>query len=111
MKNRIDCPINIRIPDVFPMISADFVLLQQALMNILDNALKYSPEGSPVEISVHEENERIYIDIIDQGIGIPESEIPHVFEKFYRVKDSNRPRGLSTFTRPGFRQSPVIREV
>ncbi|MCJ7734834.1 MAG: DUF4118 domain-containing protein [Anaerolineales bacterium] len=93
MKNRINCPIDIQIPDKFPMISADFVLLQQAMINILDNSLKYSPEGSPVEISVYEENERIYIDIADQGIGIPESEIPHVFEKFYRVKDSNRPSG------------------
>lgn len=93
MKNRIDCPIDIRIPDEFPLISADFVLLQQALINILDNALKYSPEGSPVEITVYEENDRIYIDIADQGIGIPESEIPYVFEKFYRVKESNRPNG------------------
>ena len=93
MKNRIDGPIDIRIPDKCPMISADFVLLEQALMNILDNALKYSPEGSPVEIAVYEENERVYIDIADHGIGIPEGEIPYVFDKFYRVKNSSRPSG------------------
>jgi two-component system sensor histidine kinase KdpD len=93
MKNRFDCPISIHIPDEPPMISADFVLIEQALMNILDNAVKYSPEDSSIDILVCQENEWVYIDVVDRGFGIPESELPFIFNKFYRVADETRPGG------------------
>ena len=93
MKNRMDRPVTIQIPDDLPMICGDFVLLEQALMNILDNAVKYSQAGTPIAITVCQENDQFYLKIADQGVGIPESELPHIFEKFYRVKDGTRPSG------------------
>ncbi|MBN1669036.1 MAG: DUF4118 domain-containing protein [Anaerolineales bacterium] len=93
MKNRMHRPVMIEIPDDIPMICGDFVLLEQALMNILDNAVKYSPEDSPITIAVCQENEQLHLKITDQGMGISENELPHIFEKFYRVKDGARPSG------------------
>lgn len=94
MKDRItNHPIEISIPDDIPLITGDFVLLEQALMNIMDNAVKYSPEGSPITIRVYKEHECLCLEIVDQGIGIPENEIPYIFNKFYRVKDGSRPGG------------------
>ena len=93
MKGRLNCPVSIQMPDEPPMIAADFVLIQQALMNIVDNGVKYSPEGAPIDISVCREDERVCIDVMDRGVGIPEGELPYIFAKFYRVVDKARPGG------------------
>jgi two-component system sensor histidine kinase KdpD len=94
MKERVKNPINICIPNDLPLISADFVLVEQAMMNLLDNAIKYSPEESPIDISVYLSDAWLYIDIEDRGPGIPVNELPHIFEKFYRVKQPSRPGGI-----------------
>lgn len=93
MKNRITHPININLPNDLPLIDADFVLVQQAMMNLLDNAAKYSPKEVPIEISVHLSVDWLYIDIVDRGPGIPAHELPHIFEKFYRGKQLSNPAG------------------
>ncbi|MBN1313297.1 MAG: DUF4118 domain-containing protein [Anaerolineae bacterium] len=93
MKDRIDCPVTLNISEELPLISADFVLVEQALINILDNAVKYSPEGSPIEISVRREDEWVYIDVADCGLGIPEDDMPFIFDKFYRVEGHTKLTG------------------
>lgn len=93
MKNRMNRPVAIHLPDDLPMISGDFVLLEQVLMNILDNAVKYSPTGSAITITVNQEEAGTHLKIADRGTGIPEGEMPHIFEKFYRVRDGSRPSG------------------
>jgi two-component system, OmpR family, sensor histidine kinase BaeS len=63
----------------------------QILTNIINNALKYTPEGKIVSLSVIEKDELVGFTIKDEGSGIPEEDIPHVFERFYRG-DKSRDR-------------------
>jgi signal transduction histidine kinase len=66
--------------------------LQRIISNLLDNAIKYTPEGGSVSISLRAEEKRINIFFEDTGIGISETELPHIFERFYRC-DRSRSRG------------------
>ncbi|MDD4172227.1 MAG: ATP-binding protein, partial [Syntrophomonas sp.] len=60
-------------------------LIDQIMMNLLDNAIKYSPDGGQIEVELEELNDRIKVSVKDNGIGIPPQDIPRVFERFYRV--------------------------
>lgn len=68
-------------------------LLEQALVNVLDNAIKFSPEKTSVKISAFKRENEVEIQVADQGIGIPEKDLPRIFERFYRV-DKGRSRDL-----------------
>ena len=68
--------------------------LRQALSILLDNAVKYSPEGGRVTIRIAEENGSVGVEVADTGIGIPEDQIPHVFERFYRAEEARSTEGL-----------------
>jgi len=78
-------PIKIDIPTALPFVSVDFGLIVQALVNILDNALKYSPPDSPIDISGRQVALQVEIVVADRGIGIPPEDLQRVFDKFYRV--------------------------
>lgn len=71
----------------------DINLLEQAFLNIIQNAIKYTPEGGTVTISTEDNDHSVQIRISDSGIGIPEKDVPHIFERFYRV-DKERSRKL-----------------
>jgi two-component system sensor histidine kinase KdpD len=79
-------PINIDIPEDTPFISVDFGLIVQTLANILDNAIKYSPANSLVEIKARKLGQEVQLDITDHGVGIPEEDLGNIFDKFYRIK-------------------------
>jgi two-component system phosphate regulon sensor histidine kinase PhoR len=68
-------------------------LLEQAVVNLVDNAVKYSPEGSAVEVAVREADDEIVISVGDHGSGVPREHLPRLFERFYRV-DKARSRDL-----------------
>jgi two-component system sensor histidine kinase KdpD len=78
-------PIKIDMPAELPFVSVDFGLIVQALVNILDNAFKYSPSDSPIEISGRQVAQQVEIEVADRGIGIPPEDLQRVFDKFYRV--------------------------
>lgn len=71
---------------LFP-IRIDSELISKVLANLIDNALKYSPDQTTVRITARETNDSVTISIRDQGIGIPEEELTHLFSRFYRVKN------------------------
>jgi len=75
-------------PAELTMIMADPSLLEQALVNILENAIAYSPDGSVIETAAYEDRGNIVISIEDEGRGIPTSELERVFERFRRMEES-----------------------
>jgi two-component system sensor histidine kinase KdpD len=78
--------IDMEIPAELPYISVDFGLIVQTLVNVLDNALKYSPPGAPIDIKGRQVGSEIQIEIADLGIGIPKEDLARIFDKFYRVQ-------------------------
>ncbi len=76
----LDAPENL-------LVNADRDKMTQVLINLLSNAMKYSPDGGEIKISLYDGDGNAYISVKDSGIGIPEDLIPNLFEKFYRVQD------------------------
>ena len=73
------------LPETLPLVSMDMTLMTQVVLNLLDNAAKYSPEEAPIEIQGKQTGNEVVLSILDQGIGIPETDLPKVFDKFYRT--------------------------
>lgn len=68
-----------------PILPLNDTLMELALVNLLDNAIKYSPENSSVEVTVAEQAGQVMLSVIDQGCGIAAEHLPRIFERFYRV--------------------------
>jgi two-component system phosphate regulon sensor histidine kinase PhoR len=84
--NQKHMQINVHIPDqTIPLLEADQALLQQALQNLVDNAVKYTETGGEIKISVAVRENRMVFEVSDNGIGIAPVDQPRLFEKFYRV--------------------------
>lgn len=77
--------LQVFVQDNLPLILGDEDKLQQVLVNLLDNAIKYTPVKSLVEVSAVLDNDRVRISVKDSGPGIPEDELEHVWERFYKV--------------------------
>lgn len=82
---RKDRLIEVKLAADLPMASMDMVLMNQVLVNLLDNALKYSPPDSAVKLSALSNDENLIIQVADAGPGLPENELQLIFEKFYRI--------------------------
>jgi two-component system sensor histidine kinase KdpD len=78
-------PVDITLPEDLPLIPMDLVLMTQVLVNLLDNAHKYSPKESSIEISSTTNNGWLFLEVADRGPGVPEHDIKRVFDKFYRI--------------------------
>ncbi len=85
--------IKIEIAKDFPEVVADFPFILKAFFNVIDNALKYSPVDSPVEISASCLQRKVQIKIRDHGLGISKEDHRRIFEKFYRVERSQNVLG------------------
>lgn len=68
------------------IIRGDKIRIEQILINITSNAIKYTPDGGRISLRLHDLGDRAEISITDNGVGIPEEDIPHLFERFYRVE-------------------------
>lgn len=75
-----------RISPDLPLLRADCVLLEHVLVNLLDNAVKYSPPGAEIIISAEQSGPEIVVSVQDSGSGIPEQDMGKIFEKFYRAQ-------------------------
>jgi two-component system sensor histidine kinase KdpD len=78
--------ITVDIPVNTPFVSVDFGLIVQTLVNIIDNALKYSVSGSAIEIKALNVEKEVQIEIADRGFGIPPEDLSQIFDKFYRIE-------------------------
>jgi two-component system sensor histidine kinase KdpD len=76
-------------PAMLTLVKADPTLLEQALVNILENAIAYSPDDSTIELAAYEDRNNVVISIEDEGRGIPTAELERVFEKFRRMEESS----------------------
>jgi two-component system sensor histidine kinase KdpD len=89
LKNR---QVNVEISPKVPLVSLDFVLFSRVLVNVIDNALKYSPLEKTIEIRARVSKQDLEISIADRGEGIPVDDLERIFDKFYRVQ---RPDNVS----------------
>lgn len=72
------------------VVYGDQAKLRQVFVNLISNAVKYSPHGGHVRVSCRQDGNRLLVEVQDEGLGIPSEAIPHLFTKFYRVDNSDR---------------------
>jgi two-component system phosphate regulon sensor histidine kinase PhoR len=78
--------LSIQSPPRLPRTRADRDRIKQVFINLLDNAVKYCPEGSEVRVRLGTDGESIIVEVADDGPGIPPEDLPHIFDKMYRVE-------------------------
>jgi len=94
LANRLrDREVVVKVPGDLPLVPMDFVLIAQVLVNLLDNALKYSPADRPVEVQARAVGDEMHIEVRDRGVGIPPDDLERIFDKFYRVQHPGRVSG------------------
>ena len=81
--------IELHMDEVALMIEGDELRLEQALHNLVNNAIKYSPEGGRVLVQAQRQESLVSIAVTDEGIGIPSTALPHIFERFYRADNAD----------------------
>ena len=77
-------PVRVNLPPDLPLLSLDGVLIEQVFVNLLENAVKYTPEGTPIEITARVERGFVVVEVADRGPGVPIGDEEKVFEKFFR---------------------------
>ena len=85
--------VTTRVPPDLPLVPMDDVLIEQVLINLLDNALKYTPAESPIEVSAEDAGGTVLIEVADRGPGLPAGEERRIFEKFHRAETAPTQRG------------------
>jgi two-component system sensor histidine kinase KdpD len=73
-----------------PMLWLDFVLIEHVLVNLLENAAKYSRPGTPIRVHAHRHDHEVVVGIADEGVGVPPADLERIFDKFYRVERGDR---------------------
>ena len=84
--------LRVSIPASLPMLKLDPVLLEQVLFNLLDNAAKYTPPDTRIEVTASRNGDLVRLEIADEGEGIPAEDLDRIFDKFYRVQAGDRKR-------------------
>ena len=86
--------LELNIPETMPEMNGDRGRVEQVFVNIISNAIKYTPDGGKITVSAKEEHGKVEISVKDTGIGIPKQDIERIFDRFYRVdKARSRARG------------------
>jgi len=79
-----------KIPPDLPCVRADYLLLEQCLVNLLDNAAKYAPAGTTITVAAAHHDDKVLLSVLDEGPGVPEDALLRIFEKFYRAESGDR---------------------
>jgi two-component system sensor histidine kinase KdpD len=86
-------PVSVKLPHDLPLVEIDSMLIERVFANLLENAVKYTPPGTPIEISAATEHNELVVTVSDQGNGIPAGEEKRIFEKFHRVDNEGNQGG------------------
>ncbi len=96
-----DLSLNFKKPENFPSYMLDETKIRQVIMNFMDNAIYYTPKGGEINVELKETEKTIEYTVSDNGIGVPKSELHHLFTKFYRAGNAKKTRpdgtGLGLF--------------
>ena len=87
-----DRPVHTDIAKELPLVPMDDVLVEQILINLLENAVKYTPAGTTMEIRAWAEEDRAMVEVADRGPGLAAGDESRIFEKFYRIRRADRQR-------------------
>jgi two-component system sensor histidine kinase KdpD len=79
-----------RIPDDLPPVEIDPILIEQVLVNLIENAMRYTPQESPIEISVKAGDEQLTVSVADRGPGIPTDELERIFESYHCARQRQK---------------------
>ncbi|HVO70765.1 MAG TPA: sensor histidine kinase KdpD [Aggregatilineaceae bacterium] len=88
-KQLCDRPVTVNLPPDLPLVPFDSTLIEQVLVNLLENAVKYAPSGSPIELSARKSDGEIIVEVSDHGPGLEPGSEERVFDKFYRAQPPN----------------------
>jgi two-component system sensor histidine kinase KdpD len=89
-----DHPVQVRLPPDLPAVPLDEVLIEQVFINLLENAIKYTPAQTPIEVSAEVTGGQIRVDVADRGPGLPPGDEGRIFDKFYRAPASSAASGV-----------------
>jgi PAS domain S-box-containing protein len=85
-----DRPVHLRLAPDLPPLFVDGREIEVVLINLIENAVKYSDPGTPITLSAERRGDQVVFSVADQGVGIPAEHLKHVFERFYRVNGGGR---------------------
>ncbi|MER5227134.1 sensor histidine kinase KdpD [Streptomyces flaveus] len=86
--------VELDVPETLPMVAVDKGLLERSVANVVENAVKYSPEGEPVTVAASAHADRVEVRIVDRGPGVPDEAKERIFEPFQRYGDAPRGDGV-----------------
>ncbi len=85
--------VHTHLTDDLLLVELDYMQIDQVLTNLIENAVRYTPAGSPIDVSAHIEGEQVMLSVADRGPGIPPADLERVFDKFYRVLQNQHSAG------------------
>jgi two-component system KDP operon response regulator KdpE len=80
----------VEVPPDLPALWLDFVLIEHVLVNLLENAAKYSPPGTTIQVKAYRRDRTVAVEVRGEGIGVPPADLERIFDKFYRVQRGDR---------------------
>ncbi len=89
-----DDSVELDIPETLPMVAVDRGLLERVVANVVENAVKYSPQGRPVHVAASSLLDRVELRVVDRGPGVPDEAKDRIFEPFQRHGDAPRGAGV-----------------
>jgi len=100
-----DPRLEFELDDELPLVRADPVQMERVFLNLIDNALKFSPDGSAVRVSATHAGRRVTVRVTDEGPGIPRHVRPHIFDPFFRARGDHTGSGLGLTICRGFAEA------